>query len=79
MVISLPNLAKSYGFNQFRGGVEKVIDDFEVLARKRWHALKRKKKPRDTYREWLKQLGVMRLKDKLKSWPAILDYARDEL
>jgi hypothetical protein len=63
----------------FRGGVERVIDDFEVWARKRWHALKLKKKPRETYREWLKQPGVMRLKDKIKTWPAILDYAWDEL
>lgn len=63
----------------FRGGVEKVIDDFEAWARTRWDAVKGKKKPRETYREWLKQLGVMRLKKKLKRWAAVQDYTRREL
>lgn len=62
----------------WQGGCEKVIDDFEAWARRRWREQKRKKKPRDTYSEWLKQLGVMRLKDKLMSWDRIQDYTYKE-
>ena len=58
------------------GGVEKVIRDFKKWARKHYSELDlpRKKKPRDTYYESLKQLGVMRLKDKLGSWDAVQNY-----
>ena len=60
----------------WRGGVGKVISYFEKWARKRYAKLDlpRKKKPRDTYYESLKQLGVMRLKDKLGSWEAVQNY-----
>jgi hypothetical protein len=54
----------------WRGGVQKVIIDFENWARKHYTELNlpRKKKPRDTYYECLKQLGVMRLKHELGTW-----------
>lgn len=60
------------------GGIEKVISDFKKWARKHYSELDlpRKKKPRDTYYESLKQLGVMRLKDKLGSWDAVQNYTR---
>jgi hypothetical protein len=63
-------------FIDWRGGIEKVISDFEKWARKHYSELHlpRKKKPRDTYYEWLKQLGVMRLKGRLGSWDAVQDY-----
>ena len=65
----------------WRGGVEKVISDFKKWARKRYAELDlpRKKKPRDTYYESLKQLGVMRLKDRLGSWKAVQRHTRDVL
>jgi hypothetical protein len=63
-------------FIDWRGGIEKVISDFKKWARKHYSGLDlpRKKKPRDTYCESLKQLGVMRLKDTLGSWKAVQDY-----
>ncbi len=63
-------------FIDWNGGIGKVISDFEKWARKQYSELNlpRKKKPRDTYYESLKQLGVMRLKDELGSWDAIQDY-----
>jgi hypothetical protein len=65
----------------WRGGIEKVICDFKKWARKHYTELDlpRKKKPRDTYYESLKQLGVMRLKDKLGSWDAVQNYTRSVL
>ena len=65
----------------WRGGVEKVISEFETWARKHYAELDlpRKKKPRDTYYESLKQLGVMRLKDKHRSWDAVQNYTRKVL
>jgi len=65
----------------WRGGIEKVISDFKKWARKHYSELDlpRKKKPRDTYYESLKQLGVMRLKDKLGSWDAVQNYTRSVL
>ena len=56
------------------GGIEKVISDFSAWARKRNAALKageKKKKPRDSRYEHLKQLGVWRLKEKLGSWDVV--------
>jgi hypothetical protein len=63
------------------GGVEKVISAFKKWARKHYSELDlpRKKKPRDTYYESLKQLGVMRLKDKLGSWNVVQRYTHDVL
>jgi hypothetical protein len=60
----------------WNGGVEKVISDFKKWARKHYSELDlpRKKKPRDTYYESLKQLGVMRLKDSLGSWDEVQNY-----
>jgi hypothetical protein len=60
----------------WRGGVEKVISDFKKWARKRYAELDlpRKKKPRDTFYESLKQLGVMRLKEAFEDWNAVQDY-----
>jgi len=65
----------------WRGGIEKVISDFRKWARKHYAGLDlpRKKKPRDTYYESLKQLGVMRLKDKLGSWNAVQEYTKKAL
>ncbi|PYL24333.1 MAG: hypothetical protein DMF44_05455 [Verrucomicrobia bacterium] len=65
----------------WRGGIEKVINDFKKWARKHYSELDltRKKKPRDTYYDSLKQLGVMRLKDKLGSWDAVQNYTRSVL
>jgi len=53
-----------------------VIRDFNKWARKHYSELDspRKKKPRDTHYEWLKQLGVMRLKDRLGSWDEVQNY-----
>jgi hypothetical protein len=50
------------------GGVEKVIRGFEQWARRRWTRLERKKKPRSTYPESLKQLGTMRLYAEFENW-----------
>ena len=60
----------------WRGGIQKVIIDFENWARNHYSNLdlSRKKKARDTYYEMLKQLGVMRLKDKLRSWDTVQDH-----
>jgi hypothetical protein len=59
----------------WRCGVEKVIADFDCWARKHWNEwLKGKKRPRSTYYEALKQLGVLRLHRKLKSWPDVKAY-----
>ena len=66
-------------FIDWNGCIEKVISDFEKWARKHYSELNRKKKPRDTYYESLKQLGVMRLKDSLGSWKPIQDYTRKVL
>lgn len=65
----------------WRGGIEKVISDFEKWARKHYAELDlpRKKKPRDTFYESLKQLGVMRLKDRLGSWNVVQRYTHDVL
>jgi hypothetical protein len=65
----------------WRGGIEKVISDFKKWARTRYSELHlpRKKKPRDTHYEWLKQLGVMRLKDELGSWSTVQDHTRKVL
>src|SRR4030095_7998433 len=65
----------------WRGGIEKVISDFKKWARKHYAGmdLPRKKKPRDRYYESLKQLGVMRLKDRLGRWNVVQRYARDVL
>jgi hypothetical protein len=65
----------------WNGGVEKVISDFKKWARKHYSKLDlpRMKKPRDTYYESLKQLGVMRLKDKLGSWNVVQRYTHDML
>jgi hypothetical protein len=65
----------------WRGGIGKVISEFKKWARKRYAELDlpRKKKPRDNYYEWLKQLGVMRLKDRLGSWDVVQQYTRDLL
>jgi len=65
----------------WNGGIEKVISDFKKWARKHYSELDlpRKKKPRDTFYESLKQLGVMRLKDKLGSWDAVQNYTRSVL
>jgi hypothetical protein len=57
----------------WRGGVEKIIREFSRWARahtKNWL----KKKSRRTYQEALKQLGVLRLYDRLKNWPAVKKY-----
>ena len=65
----------------WRGGVEKVIGDFEKWARKYYSKLKlpRKKKPRDTFYEALKQLGVMRLKDTFGKWDEVQDHTQKAL
>jgi hypothetical protein len=65
----------------WRGGVQKVITDFENWARNHYSNLDlpRKKKARDTYYEMLKQLGVMRLKDKLGSWDTVQDHTHKAL
>jgi hypothetical protein len=65
----------------WRGGIGKVISEFKKWARKRYAELDlpRKKKPRDTYYKSLKQLGVMRLKDRLGSWDVVQQYTRDLL
>lgn len=65
----------------WRGGIGKVISDFEKWARERYSGLDlpKKKKPRDTYYESLKQLGVMRLKDKLRSWNAVQRHTHEAL
>jgi hypothetical protein len=65
----------------WRGGVEKVIKDFEKWARKHYSELDlpRKKKPRDTHYEWLKQLGIIRLKDELGSWNVVRRSTHDIL
>ena len=39
----------------------------------------KEKTPRRLYRESLKQLGVMRLKDKLGSWDSVQNYTRKVL
>jgi len=63
------------------GGVEKVISDFKKWARKHYSelGLPRKKKPRDTYYESLRQLGVVRLKERLGSWNVVQRYTRKVL
>ena len=68
-------------FIDWRGGIGKVISDFKKWARKHYSGLDlpRKKKPRDTYYESLKQLGVMRLKDKLRSWDTVQNHTRTAL
>jgi hypothetical protein len=65
----------------WRGGIEKVIRDFKKWARKHYAELNlpRKKEPRDTYYESLKQLGVMRLKDALGSWKGVQEYTKKAL
>jgi hypothetical protein len=65
----------------WRGGIGKVISDFEKWARAHYSglALPRKKKPRDTYYESLKQLGVMRLKDELRSWDTVQKHTHKAL
>jgi hypothetical protein len=65
----------------WRGGVQKVIVDFTNWARKHCSELNmpRKKKPRDTYYESLKQLGVLRLKEKLGNWDDVMDYTNETL
>src|SRR5262249_54857123 len=65
----------------WRGGIEKVISDFKKWARKHYAELNlpRKKEPRDTYYESLKQLGVMRLKDALGSWKGVQEYMKEVL
>jgi len=65
----------------WRGGVEKVISYLKKWARKHYAELNlpRKKKPRDTFYESLKQLGVMRLKDRLGSWDEVQNYTRNVL
>ena len=69
----------------WNGGVEKVINDFEKWARKHYSTVKligwsfsgeatditKKKEPRKTYHEALKQLGVMRLKEMLGDWDTV--------
>lgn len=62
----------------WRGGVEKVIREFEKLARARYSQLDlpKKKKPRDLSREYLRQLGAMRLKNALRRWSAVTKYAK---
>ena len=59
-----------------RGGVGKIIADITRAVRARYKEPKSKKKHskkkhRKSYREWLKQLGVKRLKDALQTWPAV--------
>jgi hypothetical protein len=59
------------------GGVEKVIKDFNVWARKRYAALRsggKKKQPRASRYEHLKQLGVWRLKEELGSWEVVQEH-----
>jgi hypothetical protein len=65
----------------WNGGIEKVISDFKKWARKHYSelGLPRKKKPRDTYYESLRQLGVMRLKERLGSWNVVQRYTRKVL
>jgi hypothetical protein len=65
----------------WRGGVQKVIIDFENWARKHYASLdlRRKKKARDTYYEKLKQLGVTRLKERLGNWDDVMDYTHKTL
>jgi len=61
------------------GGVEKVIEDFKAWARKRNTALKlggKKKKPRDSRYEHLKQLGAWRLKEHHGNWGAVHTHTR---
>lgn len=60
-----------------RGGVEKVINAFSKWARQRNATLKmgsKKKKPRESRYEHLKQLGAWRLKEKLGSWQAVREH-----
>lgn len=56
------------------GGIEKVLNAFELLARARYSKRKHKKKPRETFREALKQLGVLRLKRELKKWADVQEH-----
>ena len=65
----------------WNGGVEKVITDFEKWARKHYSTWERpkKKEPRKTYHESLKQLGVVRLKDALGNWKAVRKYTEKAL
>ena len=65
----------------WRGGIGKVISYFEKWARKRYAELDlpRKKEPRDTYYDSLKQLGVMRLKKALGSWKGVQEYTKKAL
>jgi hypothetical protein len=65
----------------WNGGVEKVITDFEKWARKHYSTLElpKKKEPRKTYHESLKQLGVIRLKDALGSWNEVQKYTERAL
>ena len=65
----------------WRGGIEKVINYFKKWARKHYAELDlpRKKKPRDTYYESLRQLGVMRLKEAFEDWNAVQDHTHKAL
>jgi hypothetical protein len=67
-----------------RGGVEMIIEDITRAVRARYKNSKSKKKHskkkhRRSYREWLKQLGVKRLKDALKTWSAVRDYTQQTI
>src|SRR5262245_21797689 len=65
----------------WRGGIEKVINYFKKWSRKHYAELDlpRKKKPRDTYYESLRQLGVMRLKEAFEDWNAVQDHTHKVL
>jgi hypothetical protein len=77
---SLPKKTEIACFRiDWRGGVEKVIRDFEVLARASYAKLSKRKKPRDSSRDYLKQLGVMRLKNAYTSWDAVIEHTKHVL
>jgi hypothetical protein len=76
---TLKGASVTYAAFQFdwRGGVEKVIADLKRWAREQWGKLKHKKKPRPLYHEWLKQLGVMPLHEKLRDWGQVKAVLRE--
>ena len=75
-----PKATRSYvAFEvDWRNGVEKVIQEFEAWARKRWKELECKKGKRTTYRERLRQLGVMRLYASIGNWEKVMEYLKQK-
>jgi hypothetical protein len=81
-ITSLPQRSEIACFQiDWRGGVEKVIREFEIFARARYAklTLPKKKKPRDSSREYLKQLGALRLRTALGSWEAAIRHSKGVL